>query len=100
MPIEYDVNTDRLYMEGFKRGIALAREQIAVNCLYKGESYEETAEITGLTIERVEVIDEKRRVIEQVAIRCLDRGKSYEETAETTGLTIEQVAAIDKKRKN
>ena len=43
------------YDEGIEQGI----EKVAIRCLKKGKSVEETADITGLTIEQVEEIQSK-----------------------------------------
>jgi len=63
MPINYDIKTDGLYLEGHAQGHEQGIEQgiEAIRCLNQGKSYEETAEITGLTIEKVAEIDRKRK---------------------------------------
>ena len=47
------------YEEGLEDGIEQVFE--VIRCLSEGKSYEETAEITGLTLEQVSKIDKKRK---------------------------------------
>ncbi|MEZ4888547.1 MAG: hypothetical protein R3E32_27735 [Chitinophagales bacterium] len=85
MPITYDIKKDALYkkgkeegiqegivegiqkgiqkgiQEGIQEGIQKTLENVAINCLKQGKSYEEIAIMTGLSISQVQDIDEKRK---------------------------------------
>jgi predicted transposase/invertase (TIGR01784 family) len=67
MPITYDIQQDSLYKQGIEKGIAKGIEKgieegirkIAIRCFHQKKSPEETALITGLTIDEVEKIWQK-----------------------------------------
>lgn len=59
MSLNYDIKTDDLYLEGYAKGFKQGFD--AIRCLNQGKSHKETAEITGLAIEQVAEIDEKRK---------------------------------------
>ncbi|MEL7123222.1 MAG: hypothetical protein AAFO07_27485 [Bacteroidota bacterium] len=77
MPIYYDVETDGLYLKGLEKGKKEGREEgieqgleqgalltmnsIVYRCLKLGRSIEEITAITGLDIEQVQTMIEKRK---------------------------------------
>ena len=60
MPIDYNIEDSTLCKKGLEQGVEKALTDIAKRCLAQGKSHEETALITGLTIEQVKAIDEKK----------------------------------------
>ncbi|MEZ4885959.1 MAG: hypothetical protein R3E32_14590 [Chitinophagales bacterium] len=57
MPIIYDIKQDELYKQGIEEGI----KKVAIRCIEQNMGHEEVAIITGLTINQVKEIDNKRK---------------------------------------